>query len=44
MEWPNKIRLVTRELPVDYNVVKEQVKLLWDKENPDLMIHVGVDR
>ncbi len=44
MKWPNRIKLVTCELYVDYKVVKEQVKSLWSNEMPDLMIHVGVDR
>lgn len=39
---PPNIKLVTRELPVVYDIVKDEVGKLWDEEKPDLMIHVGV--
>ena len=36
MEWPSRIRLVTRELPVIYDTVKKEVNKLWDEEKPDV--------
>ncbi|RNA04851.1 pyroglutamyl-peptidase 1 [Brachionus plicatilis] len=41
---PDKIKLITRELPVVYEIVRKQVEDLWDQESPDLMIHVGVSK
>jgi pyroglutamyl-peptidase len=41
-DLPDYIKLVTRELPVIYEVAKREVDKLWDEEKPDLMIHVGV--
>jgi len=35
---PPEIKLVTRELDVVYDVVKEQVPKLWKEENPDVII------
>jgi hypothetical protein len=39
MEWPSQIKLVTRELPVVFDVVHEQVNKLWDEEKPDVIIY-----
>jgi pyrrolidone-carboxylate peptidase len=33
---PQSIRLVTRELPVVYDIVKREVNTLWETENPDV--------
>lgn len=33
---PSQIRLVTRELPVVYNIAKGEVEKLWHEENPDV--------
>ncbi|CAF0783810.1 unnamed protein product [Brachionus calyciflorus] len=41
---PEQIKLVTRELPVIYEIVREQVENIWATEKPDLMIHVGVSK
>lgn len=36
MKWPSDIKLVTRELPVDYKIVRDEVKNLWETEKPDV--------
>jgi pyrrolidone-carboxylate peptidase len=36
-ELPVEVRLVTRELPVIYDVVKQEVAKLWTEENPDVI-------
>ena len=38
MNWPSEIKLITRELPVVYNIVKNQIDQLWEKEQPDVFI------
>jgi hypothetical protein len=35
--FPSNVKLVTRELPVIYDVVKEEVNKLWREENPDVI-------
>ena len=36
LEWPNNIKLITRQLPVIYDIVYEQVPQLWKELNPDV--------
>ncbi|KAK3098217.1 hypothetical protein FSP39_017294, partial [Pinctada imbricata] len=36
------VELVTREIPVDYDMVKEIICSLWEEEKPDLVVLVGV--
>lgn len=38
MDWPNELRLVTRELPVVYEIAKSEIKKLWTEEKPDVII------
>lgn len=33
---PPEIKLVTRELPVVYDVIKEEIPKLWREESPDV--------
>lgn len=35
-DLPPSIQLVTRELPVVYDIVKSEVDKLWLEENPDV--------
>ena len=37
MNWPSEIKLITRELPVVYNIVKNQIYQLWEEEQPDVL-------
>ncbi|XP_059474317.1 pyroglutamyl-peptidase 1-like [Neocloeon triangulifer] len=37
-----KIKLVTHNLPVEYDYVETEVPKLWKEHNPELVIHVGV--
>ena len=36
LEWPDQVDLVTRELPVVYDTIKEVVPNLWSELNPDV--------
>ena len=36
---PTQVKLVTRELPVVYSVVKNEVLKLWETENPDVIYY-----
>lgn len=36
------IKLVTQELPVKYDYVKDTIPKIWELYNPKLMVHVGV--
>jgi hypothetical protein len=38
MDWPNELRLVTRELPVVYEIAKSEIRKLWTEEKPDVLI------
>lgn len=42
-DWPANIKLVTRELPVVYDVVKMEVSNLWETEKPDVTIIDYID-
>jgi pyrrolidone-carboxylate peptidase len=33
---PSQVNLVTRELPVVYDIVKDQVEKIWNEEKPDV--------
>lgn len=35
-KMPKQIKLITRELPVVYDIVRKQVEDLWAQENPDV--------
>lgn len=35
---PAQIKLITRELPVVYDIVRQHVEDLWDQENPDVNV------
>ncbi|CAB3387378.1 Hypothetical predicted protein [Cloeon dipterum] len=37
-----KIKLVTLEIPVEYNFVESEIPKIWDKYQPELVVHVGV--
>nr|CAG4644356.1 EOG090X0F1W [Lepidurus arcticus] len=37
-----KIRLVIREIPVEYDYIQENIPKLWDTFKPKLTVHVGV--
>lgn len=37
------VRLVTREVPVEYNTVMTVVPQLWQEFNPDLVVHCGMN-
>ena len=34
---PSYIKLITKELPVIYDVAKHEVEKLWDEEKPDVL-------
>nr|CAG4650536.1 EOG090X0F1W [Sida crystallina] len=36
------IKLITKEIPVDYDFVKKNVPEMWEMYKPKLVIHVGV--
>ncbi|KAK2722145.1 pyroglutamyl-peptidase 1-like [Artemia franciscana] len=36
------IKLITKEIPVEYNYVLEQIPELWHEICPDITIHIGV--
>jgi pyrrolidone-carboxylate peptidase len=38
--FPSNIKLVTRELPVVYDIVKQEVEKLWIEENPDVRFFI----
>ncbi len=38
-EIPSHIRLVTRELPVVYDIAKVEVEKLWKEEKPDVFCY-----
>lgn len=35
-ELPSYVKLITRELPVVYNIAKTEVEKLWQEEKPDV--------
>lgn len=39
---PTQIRLITRELPVVYDIVKNEVEKLWTEHNPDVIFEIKV--
>ncbi len=36
LKWPSNIKLITRELPVVYDIVKSEVPKLWTDFTPDV--------
>ena len=36
LEWPSQVELVTRELPVVYDTIKQVVPKLWEELKPDV--------
>lgn len=37
LKWPSNIKLITREIPVVYEIVSEQVPKMWQELNPDVI-------
>jgi pyrrolidone-carboxylate peptidase len=43
-KFPDGVKLVTRELPVVYDVVKKVVPGLWESEKPDVRYYADLIR
>jgi len=42
LSLPNNIELVTKLLPVEYQVIDAKIPKMWKKHKPRLVIHVGL--
>lgn len=38
----HNVKLITHEIPVEYQTVKQLIPNLWNQHSPDLVVHVGV--